>query len=255
MKPSDRQREIAAAVLRDGPTSVETLAARHDVSVETIRRDLSRLARDGRVLKTHGWARPPAQRLVQEPALEQRMRQDVGPRRQIALKLAAEIRPGDALFLDTGATTLSAAEALAEADGLAGGLMVATNSLGVARILGRAGARVMLLGGDYAPGNDQTVGPRVIEEIGRCQFDHAVLTVAALDPEAGAMDADPGEAEIARAMIARAGRTVVLAAGAKMMRRAAFRVCPLERIDLLISDAAPPPAMQAALDAAGAALR
>ena len=251
MKPSDRQNAIAEAVLRDGPVAVETLAARHDVSLETIRRDLSRLAQEGRVLKTHGWARPPARPLVQEAALEQRMREDVVPRQRIARKLAEEIRPGDALFLDTGATTLSAAEALAGLEGL----LVATNSLGVARILGRAGTRTILLGGDYAPGNDQTRGPAVIEQIGRLQFDHAVLTVAALDPEAGAMDADAAEAEIARAMIARAGRTIVLAAGAKMMRRAAFRVCPLERIDLLISDSAPPPAMQAALDAAGTALR
>lgn len=251
MKPSDRQREIAATVLRDGPASVETLAARHDVSVETIRRDLSRLAQEGRLLKTHGWAKPPAQPLVREPALEQRLRQDVGARREIARKLAAEIRPGDALFLDTGATTLSAAEALAGVEGL----RVVTNSLGVARILGRAGLRVILLGGDYARGNDQTLGPRAIEQIGRYQFDHAVLTVAALDAEAGAMDADPDEAEIARAMIDRAGRTVVLAAGAKMMRRAAFRVCPLDRIDMLISDVPPPPALQAALDAAGAAMR
>lgn len=252
MKPNDRRREIAAAVLRDGPTSVETLADRHAVSVETIRRDLSLLAADGALLKTHGWARPPTgrgARLLVEPRFEDRLREDAEAKREIAVKLAAEIRPGDALFLDTGTTTLAAAEALAGTERLT----VVTNSIGAARRLGRGGARVFLLGGEYVAENEQNVGAQTLEQIERFQLDHAVLTVAALDPQIGAMDADPAEAEIARAMIARAGRTVVLAARSKMMRRAAFRICPLQAIDTLISEAPPPFAMQEALRDAGVA--
>lgn len=252
MKPMERREEIVALVARSGRAAVEDLAMRFGVSVETVRRDLSTLAEEGLVRKIHGGAMPAAP-LRTEGSFQERMAEDEDAKRLIAAKLSAEIRPGDTLFLDTGSTTLIAAEALSRIPSLT----VITNSLDVARLLGRAesGAQVWLLGGAYAEGNAQTVGAMALEQIARFSADHAVLTVAALDARDGAMDADPAEAEIARAMIARARRTIVLATGAKMMRRAAHRVCGLDAVDLVLTESAPDPAMAEALAAAGVTLR
>lgn len=77
-----------------------------------------------------------------------------------------------------------------------------------------------------------------------------MLTVSALDTVAGATDSDFGESQVSRAMIDNARNTVMVAGGTKLGRKAAFRVCRLDEIDVLVCDETPPDAFIAALDAA-----
>ena len=64
-----------------------------------------------------------------------------------------------------------------------------------------------------------------IEQVRRFRADHAVVTVTAIDTDAGAMDADFDEAQIARAMIAHARNVIVLAHAEKIGGQATFGVC------------------------------
>lgn len=249
MKPKQRQVGILGVIAEAGEASVEALARRFDVSAETIRRDLAHLAETGALQKVHGGAR--RLRLHAEGKYRERMAQDAEAKAVIARKLAALVAPGDTLFMDTGTTTVACAEALLAVPGLT----VITNALRVAQVLGQGDARVFLLGGAYGQDNAQTLGPMAIDQIDRFQADHAVLTVSALDVAAGAMDSDPDEAQVSRAMRARARTTVVVASAAKLGRAAAFRVCRLDEIDVLVCEEAPPDAFVAALRAAGVELR
>src|SRR5699024_10937299 len=54
----ERRNAILDALTACGRVAVAELAGRLDVSTETIRRDLSRLERDGRLERTHGGAVP-----------------------------------------------------------------------------------------------------------------------------------------------------------------------------------------------------
>jgi DeoR family glycerol-3-phosphate regulon repressor len=250
MKPKDRQTKILEIVARDGAASVETLAEAFDVSVETIRRDLSDLASTGALNKVRGGAR--RIRLATEGSFEERRFEAAAAKAAIARTLAGIVEPGDTLFMDTGTTTLACAEELARAEGLT----VITNSFLIAQRLGAGGRhRVHVLGGTWHAGNAETVGPHAIEQIGRFQADHAVLGVAALDADAGAMDADFDEAQVARAMIDRARHVIVLAHGDKFGRRAAYRVCRLDEIDVLVSDREPDGPLGPALAEAGVEVR
>lgn len=251
VKPKERRSRIAALIDRDGQMSVEALSQHFTVSPETIRRDLARLAEDGAVRKVHGGARPAA-RLHSEASFQERMAEEMDAKQKIAIHLRAELRSGDTLFMDTGSTTLVASAALVDLPGLT----IITNSLGIAETFGGhpAAGRVYLLGGLFASGNRQTVGPQVMEQIGCFQADHAVLTVSALDAEA-AMDSDPDEAAVARAMIRSASNVIVLATPAKLWRRAAFRVCELAEIDMLICGEAPAPDLAEALARSGVTVK
>ncbi|MEE4120735.1 MAG: DeoR/GlpR family DNA-binding transcription regulator [Paracoccaceae bacterium] len=256
MKPRDRQDRILQIVRRDGSASVEALAETFAVSVETVRRDLHDLASTGALHKVRGGAR--RIRLATEGSFEERRMEQAGAKAAIARTLAAAIAPGDTIFLDTGTTTLACAEELARIDGLT----VITNSFRIAQRLGgsggtsaRDGARVFVLGGAWSADNAETVGPMAIEQIGRFQADHAVLGVAAIDAEAGAMDADFDEAQIAHAMIGHARHVIVLAHAEKHGRRAAFRVCRLDEIDVLVSDRQPEGHLAAALGRARVEVR
>lgn len=247
MNPAQRRMQISELIASRGEVSVEALARSFRVSPETIRRDLTRLAAEGMVQKIHGGARRP--RMRDEGSYSDRMARDVAAKITIAQKLATVISPGDTIFMDTGSTTLICAEALRATPGLT----VITNSLRIANLLGKPEikANVHVLGGVYSADNAETLGAHAIEHLGRFQADHAVLTVAALDAQAGAMDADVREAEIARAMIARADQAIVVAHRAKIGLRAAHRVCDLDEIDALVCDGRPDPDFVAALEAAG----
>ncbi len=243
MKPENRRNQIVAAIRGGGEVSVETLARRFAVSLETIRRDLTRLAAQGLVDKVHGGARPP--RLAIEGSLAERIGENAEAKRAIAKKVASFVASGETLFIDTGSTTLACAEALAGHSDLT----VITNSFGVARVMGE-GSRVFVLGGEYSPGNAQTVGPLAIRQIGAFRADRAVITVSAIDGDTGAMDASLEEAAVARAMIDAARQLVVVADATKFGRSAGFSVCALDEIDVIVSDAPPPADLQQAALAA-----
>jgi DeoR family glycerol-3-phosphate regulon repressor len=230
MKPHERQPQIEAIIRREGEVSVDMLAARFDVSSETIRRDLGTLAERGRVQKVHGGARRPF--LIAEPSHDERQGKAAEAKAMIGRSLGRAIAAGETIFIDTGSTTLAAADTLATIPGLT----IITNSCRLAERLGRSDATIHLLGGRYGADNAQTTGSAVIEQLQTFRADRAILTVAAIDPAIGAMDASLDEAQIARAMIRNARSLTVLADATKFGRQAAYAVCDTDQIDLIISD-------------------
>jgi len=250
LSPKLRQEKIAEAVRRHGKVSVEQLAVRFKTSHETIRRDLTVLAEAGRVQKFHGGAKLP--RRQEEGPFRERMAMNAVAKRVIADKAARLIAPGDTVFIDTGSTTLMCAEEIAKI----GGLTVITNSTRIAAVMADHGNRtvIFLLGGRFDGDNQETVGPTAISEIQSFHADHALITIGALDAEAGATDFNFDEAQVARAMLENADNLVVVADASKFQRRAAFTVCPLERIGALVTDRPPPQDLNSALVAAGVAV-
>ncbi|WP_181701642.1 DeoR/GlpR family DNA-binding transcription regulator [Chthonobacter albigriseus] len=251
MRPRQRQARIAEIIWHKGQMSVDALAHTFDVSVETIRRDLGQLAEGGLLQKVHGGAK--RLRLHAEGSFQERMAENAQAKRTIAAKMLRLVEPGDTVFIDTGSTTLACAEALSGVERLT----VITNSVAIAQVFGasQAGTTVYLLGGAYGNDNGQTVGPLVLDQIQEFQADHAILTVAAIDPAVGAMDSNFDEAQVARAMIGHARNVFVAANLTKFGRKAAFRVCRLEEVDVVVTDGAPDQAHATALAAAGVEIR
>lgn len=247
--PQVRQSRIAELVRKKGQVSVESLAESFETSQETIRRDLSALAESGLIQKVHGGAKLPRKR--REDPFDQRMDHQSAAKHVMAQKLAERITPGETLFLNTGTTTVIAAETLARIERLT----VITNSHRIAGILATKAphSEIFLLGGRYDADNGETLGPMTLDGIRDFHADHAILTVAAVDARQGAMDANFEEAQISRSMIEQADNVVILADSSKLDRRAAFAVCPLETIDCLLAERLPDGALKDSLDRLGVA--
>ncbi|WP_233270568.1 DeoR/GlpR family DNA-binding transcription regulator [Chachezhania sediminis] len=253
VKGSVRREKIADLVAAEGDVSVDDLALRSGVSVETIRRDLTKLEEQGVLRKVHGGARhiPGRQRLHVEAPFEARMDEEREAKEHLAQKLTQVVTPGETIFLDTGSTTLIACSVLTGIPGLT----VITNSVAAADALTTTGnTRVYLLGGAYGQSNSQTVGPMVVEQIGRFRADHAILTPTGVDAEMGVTDADPDEAEVARAMIKGAQSVCFLTVPSKFGRCAGFHVCDLEDVSVVLTEGTPPSTHYSALKAAGVTL-
>jgi len=243
-----RHHKLIEIVRKKETASVEDLAALLGTSRETIRRDLTHLSRAGMIQKIHGGATIP--RALGEGAFRQRMSENVEAKITIANLAAGLFKPGETLLIDTGSTTLFLAEALSAIPHLT----VVTNAAEIARTIASCnnGSKVFLLGGEFSAENAQTVGTMVAAQIRSFRAHHAILTVGALDARSGAMDYNIDEAQVARAMIAQCERVTVLADASKFNAVASFEVCPLEAIDMLVSDSPPPEDIAQALVASGA---
>jgi DeoR family transcriptional regulator, glycerol-3-phosphate regulon repressor len=242
---TDRHARIVDIVAQKGRVSVEELAQLHQVSHETIRRDLVNLDRARLLRRFHGGAAALSSDL--EGPYSLRMTDHVEEKRRIARRAASLFSAGDSLFIDTGSTTQVFAEELARIQGLT----VITNCQRIAQAMSRApGSEVLMIGGRYRADARECLGPLAVEQISKLHATHCVLTIAALDAQKGVMDFDIGEGEVARAMIERSDRVTIVADGSKFERRALMEVCPLDAIDRLVTDRAPSPTLAAAFRAA-----
>lgn len=235
MKPAERQNRILAIAATGERIVVEDLAARLGASRETIRRDLAALDRAGRLRRVHGGALAlPVLAAVEDP-FHQRLHSQVAAKRAIARHVASGLRPGDSVFIDTGTTTLYLAEALSRLKGL----IVLTNSAEIAALAEKGeGARVILIGGEFRGAGRESLGAMALAQIGQLRAAQAILTVAAVTAE-GALDIDPQEAEIARAMARASASVTILADSSKMNRPGVFEVAAPAAITRLVTDGLP----------------
>jgi DeoR family glycerol-3-phosphate regulon repressor len=243
---SIRQQQILDLARETGHVRVEDLAERFAVSAQTIRRDLSELCERHALSRTHGGAVLPASAVnVAYAARRRHMRQE---KERIARACAARVPDGAALFMNIGTTTEAVANALVEHERL----MVITNNLNVAMILGPVERCEVVVAGGVVRGSDLAlVGEATIDFIRQFSVDLAIIGVSAIDAQGALLDYDYREVRVAQTIIANARRVCLVADASKFERNAPVRIGTLRDIDLLITDQAPPPAIAATCEEAG----
>jgi DeoR/GlpR family transcriptional regulator of sugar metabolism len=232
----ERQSAIAAALREHGRVEVAALAALHEVSEDSIRRDLRLLAARGLVQKTHGGAvalhvgaLPMAQRSVVKPTTK----------RVIGRAAAARVQAHQTVFIDSGSTALAAAQALGAADAPRP-LTVITAALDVALVFcNDANVTLVLAGGTWSHETRAFFGPQAEASFRAHRADWAFVGACALHPRLGLSASHAGDAQLKRAMLEGAQQRVLLADASKFELVRAHRVAGLDEVDVVISDAAP----------------
>ncbi len=246
LRRDDRFESIMAALRVGSSVRIADLAARFGVSTETVRRDLDELSRIGLVDRTYGGAAPVAS--FHELAVDERAHERVAERRRIGARAAELIEDGDVLMIDSGSTTVHFAQRLAAA---APRVTVLTNCLGVALALGPVvGTRVVLCPGDYRVQEGGVFGPETAAFLQRFRATKAIIGASGLTAE-GPVELDSAATWVKRTMIERAARRFLLIDEAKLGALSVETVCPLDRIDDLVTSAPPPAALREILDTAG----
>ena len=237
VRGNHREREILDEVrLAGGAARIQFLAERLGVSEETIRRNVKALEFGGQIRKVHGGVY-----LLEnqnEQPFRQRMDENADAKRRIAAEVADIIKDGDALFLDIGSTTAYIAQALQRhAD-----LFVVTNSVAVAHTLAaRNGNRVFMASGELRAHDGGAFGIEAVEFVRRFSVRYAVLSVGAIHADAGFMLHDMQEAEFSRAVMGRAQTRIVAADSEKFGRNAPIVLAEPATVDMLVTEAPPPP--------------
>lgn len=253
MLAQQRQDAILERVRQHGAVRVADLVIELDVSDMTVRRDIAELARRGLVDRVHGGAVDTARQAAHEPGFGAKRALAGEQKLAIARAAISLVTPGGAVALSAGTTTHALAGLIA-ADPSLRPLTVVTNSLPAADALHRPddhGLTVVLTGGTRTP-SDALVGPMATRSLGQVRVDTLFLGVHGLDAEAGLTTPNLLEAETDRALIAAAGRTVVLADHTKWSQVGLSRIADLADVDVLITDDALSDAdARAARDAVG----
>lgn len=246
MAESKRHRDILNLLQQNGTLSIAELAGRLGVSFETVRRDLRPLADNHAIVRMHGAVALPS--MLGEAPFERRLRDNPEAKKAIARELAATIRDGDSIMLDTGTTTsILARELLGHRR-----LTVITNSSDIARTLATSNEnRVYMAGGELRSDNGAAFGSTAIDFIGRFHVLHAVISVGAVSAGTGILDFDFEEAEFARTLLTRGDRRIAVTDQSKFDRSGLVKVCDFSDLTHLITDGTPPADITGALEAAG----
>jgi DeoR family glycerol-3-phosphate regulon repressor len=228
---SFRQTEILEIARAEGRVVVEDLAQRFDVTLQTIRRDLTDLADAGHLDRVHGGAI--ARTGVANIGYEQRRRMNEAAKTAIARACAAAIPDNSSLILNLGTTTEAVARELIHHRNIT----VVTNNINVANILAaNPGCEVMVAGGMLRRSDGGLVGELTTQFIEQFKVDTAVIGTSALDADGDLLDFDLAEVRVSRAIIRQARKRILVTDHSKLDRSAPARICSLSELDMVVTD-------------------
>jgi len=245
MRETERRALLVEHLRTDGRASVAELADGLGVTPSTIRRDLQRLAREGRLVRTYGGA------AISDsvPAHDSGDRTDA--KRAIAREAAALAADGTTIAISSGSTALAFAREIADRS-----LTVITNALDVANVLlDREGIELIVLGGVVRPRMHSMLGHLAELAADELRADTLFMGIGAISIEQGLMNDSVPEILVDRALRRMARSIVVMADATKFEQVAPGYVFGLDAVDVLVTDDAVAPETVDALRARGIDVR
>ncbi len=250
MNPSPRQLELVNEVQRLRSVTVEALAERFGVTLQTVRRDVRLLVEAGLVTRFHGGVRVPGS-TTENIAYRQREQLNEAAKRCIARSVAQAVPDGCSLILNIGTTTEAVARELMGHRGL----RVITNNLNVAAILSdNPHCDVIVAGGLVRSRDRGIVGEVTVDFIEQFKVDIGLIGISAIEADGTLRDFDYREVKVARAIIAHSRETWLVADHSKFNRPAMVELARLDQVDMLFTDQPPPEPFPALLAEAGVTL-
>lgn len=232
MYSEERQQAIVRLAREHGRVSVNETAETFGVAVETIRRDLSALERNGVVRRVHGGAIPVGP-LGFEADLAARARTMPAEKQRIAKAAIAELPADGAVFIEAGNTCAHLTDLLPTDRQLT----VITNGGYLAMALAaRPNLTVLVVGGRVRHLTLASVDDWALQTLAGICVDVAFVGTNGLSVERGLTTPDPAEAAVKRAILGVGRRTVLLADHTKFGAVSPCRYGDVADVDLIITD-------------------
>ena len=232
MLQRQRHHLICEIVATQGFATVPDLMARLDASRATVARDIAMLALGGRIRKVRGGAEAmhgaPA---LAEPKFDANQLRNRERKRAIARAAAELCQDGDSIIMDGGTTIFAMTEFIATRD-----LEVLTNSFPIAEYLMKRGStRVILPGGEVFREQGLILSPFEDDAIERFIASKIFIGARAITQH-GLMQTDPLLIRAEQRLLRQAETMVVLVDSSKFRSRGSLILCPLDRINTIITD-------------------
>lgn len=230
---AERHQHILSRLKKEGKVSVIDLCRELDVSSVTIRKDLKLLEDKSLLFRTHGGGTSINPYTVDRPVNEKE-KIHAEEKHRIGMAAAALIEPNDCVIIASGTSVLSLARCIKPE----GTVTVITAALNVATELNvHPGIEVLLLGGILRKSSSSATGIYAEKVLDDFSCSKLFLGVDGIDMEFGLSTTNVMEAQLNRKMIAASQKTIVLADSSKFGKRGFGRICGLEDVEQVITDA------------------
>lgn len=230
-QPNLRQLQIIEIARASGRVTVEDLAARFDVTPQTIRKDLNELCDQRLLSRIHGGAVIASG--VENVGYEARRFIAQEEKRAIGAAAAAIIPNNSSLFINIGTTTEEVARALINHEGL----LVITNNINVANILYRhPRIEVIIAGGPVRRVDGGIIGGAAVDFIRQFKVDNAVIGTSAIDEEGALLDFDYREVRVSQAIMSNARQVILVSDRLKFERSAPVRIGHISQVNVFVTD-------------------
>lgn len=230
--PSERRQRILGLLQQEGKVVTAELTRRLKVSLDTVRRDLNQLAREGLIQRVHGGGLPAS------PALKPVLQRQFGgqdEKQAVAVKAAQLIHNGTVAFIDSGTTAVEVARAI---DLQLEFTLITHNPRAALALLERGSrAEVILLGGRIDRHELVTVSPSTVTEIRKFRADLFFMGICSIHAALGITCRTLEDLELKRAMSETSAEIVGLATSEKLGTAAPMVLGPVSMLHYLVTDA------------------
>jgi DeoR family fructose operon transcriptional repressor len=237
MNKVDLRKEQLLLLLADRETlNVSEVSEKFNISAATARRLCNELARDGKVIRSHG-----AIERMETPDegydFHEAMRISRNEKKRIGQYAASIIKNSNNIFLESGSTVLECANSIAERvqNRQLKDLHVFTNFLPILEVLGNI-CEVSLIGGIYIPAKKCVRGYMSERALDNLHFDYCFIGCEAISIKTGIMSYDFDSIRFTEPLLSRTQFVVVVAQSEKFRKHSLVSYMPCNRARIIISD-------------------
>ncbi|WP_027416662.1 DeoR/GlpR family DNA-binding transcription regulator [Aneurinibacillus terranovensis] len=228
----ERKKTILERLAREERLPVPVLAEALNVSSETIRRDLERLEKEGKLKKVYGGA-VLARSDSWEPPFDKKTMINIKEKRAIGKLAASLVEDGDVIMLGNGTTPL---ELIRYLDGKKNVTLITHSAPAMLLAIEVFKGRIIFIGGEVDVSQKSTHGPLSELTLRHLKADKAFISAGGVSIIDGITDYDLNEAYMSHMLMERAEQLIVLADHTKFGKTTLAHICSLKNVSTLISD-------------------
>lgn len=234
MKPADaRKQTIMQKLQSENRVYVSELSRRFDISEVTIRKDLKELEDRGLLKRTYGGATI-VDKVAIESTLDVLQTIKVEEKKRIARAAYDRISENDAILMDASTTTRELAYLIRDGHKR---LTVVTTAIQIALELAHYDhIEVIQIGGLIRRSLFTAMGPLATAGLRSLHTDKAFMGVNGIDINVGLTTQNLFECEVKRLIIEACTQSYVLADASKMRCVSLGVICPVNRVDFIVTD-------------------
>lgn len=233
-----RFNRILQLIRERGYLTVKEIAKELSISEITVRRDLDFLEKQGLIKRVRGGAT--TTNITSENSFFLKLEENKEIKKEIGKKALSLLKDGDVIAMSGGTTIYYMVQSLDESP--LTNITILTNSITTAWavINLRKSFKLIHSGGTAKEKSFECIGGHVIKffrDIGK--IDYYFLGANGVDLKNGVTFLDLEEAEVAKAIISKAEKVVLLVDSSKFKSSAPFKVCDLEEITYIVTNSIP----------------
>lgn len=233
MIPSERRDFIYRYLHEYQTVSISSLVELMNVSHMTVRRDISALEEEGKVISISGGARL-NDALHQELPWNEKARLHYQSKREIGRFAASLVEDGQVVYLDAGTTTFEIARVLGERFNLT----IVTNDFSIVQyLISKPQLNLFHTGGKVDKRNHSSTGNIAAMMLKNLNIDIAFISTSSWDFEHGVSTPHEEKVLLKQTLLEISRRSILVSDSSKFGKYGMFRVCSLEQFDDIICDA------------------